>query len=555
MDKKSNLIAEYDRLSDQFFHVYYTYYPVHATRQGLHQYDDSLGHYQQGEIKNTLAEMKAIQSQVAIIDPGQMDHLHAMDHPVLTTRIKREIFWIEGWRFWQTNPLFYKDIIMDGMFNLVSRDFAPLDQRLRSLIARQKDVHGVLAAARENLVNPPIEYTTQAIDQMKGAGSFFENLPSAFTAVTNSGLLSEFKQTNAMVMKEMEAFLVFLENDLLLRSDGDFAIGEAGIQAILDAEEMIDVPVAKILERCYLDLQKTEDAIAELQKQIDPNATVDTLVARMRADHVAPEAVQQAIRDELVKVRGYLTEYDLMTVPDEMPHVISTPMPDYACGGGMMLTPGPFETVAEESYLALQIPKPGWSQDRIDGLWSDFNTYALALLMIHECYPGHHFQFYLEKRVQLQASKDHDSDSNSDGWAEYSKLMMVEKVLAPQNKFYLLAALLSRRSYIGASIAGLKIHLKMMTLEQASDFLMEKQGRTRENTYIWVLNRATHYPTHLTYYIGCEMVCKLHDDYKTLKGKDFSLKEFHDRFLTYGLIPLKVIRQDMLGSADDGILF
>ena len=84
---------------------------------------------------------------------------------------------------------------------------------------------------------------------------------------------------------------------------------------------------------------------------------------------------------------------------------------------------------------------------------------------------------------------------------------------------------------------------------------MEKQGRTRENTYIWVLNRATHYPTHLTYYIGSEMVRKLHEDYKALKGAAYSLKEFNDRFLTYGLIPIKVIRKDMLGAADDGVLF
>jgi uncharacterized protein (DUF885 family) len=254
-------------------------------------------------------------------------------------------------------------------------------------------------------------------------------------------------------------------------------------------------------------------------------------------------------------VRGYLTEYDLMTIPPEMPDVIATPMPDYASGGGMMLTPGPFETVAEESYLALQIPKPSWTQSRIDGLWSDFNTYALALLMIHECYPGHHTQFYLEKRVQLRASKDHDSDSNSDGWAEYGKYMMVDKVYAPKNLFYRLAVLLSKRSYIAAAIAGMEIHLQAKTLPEASDFLMEKQGRTRENTYIWVLNRATHYPTHLTYYIGSEMVRKLHDDYKALKGDAYSLKDFNDRFLTYGLIPIKVIRKDMLGDADDGVLF
>ena len=212
-----------------------------------------------------------------------------------------------------------------------------------------------------------------------------------------------------MVMDEMQKYLAFLEKDLLSRSHGKFAVGEAGVQAIIDVEEMIDVPVKDILKRCYQDLEKAETEIAAVARQIDPNATTTDLVARMRSNHKAPEELHQAIKDELISVRNCLTEYDLMTVPPEMPHVIATPMPDYASGGGMMLTPGPFETVAEESYLALQIPKPDWTQARIDGLWSDFNTYALVLLMIHECYPGHHMQFYLEKRVQLRASKDHDS--------------------------------------------------------------------------------------------------------------------------------------------------
>jgi uncharacterized protein (DUF885 family) len=220
-----------------------------------------------------------------------------------------------------------------------------------------------------------------------------------------------------------------------------------------------------------------------------------------------------------------------------------------------MLTPGPFEMNAKESYLKLQIPKPNWSQERIDGLWSDFNHYALTLLVIHECYPGHHTQFYLEKFAPMRASRDHDSDSNSDGWAEYAKFTFVEKVLAPMDPYYQLAALLSKRSYIAAAIAGLEIHLEERSLQEASDFLMEKQGRTKANTFIWVLNRATYYPTHLTYYIGSKMVGKLREDYQKMKGNAFSLKEFRDRFMSYGLIPIKVIRKDMLGETDDGVLF
>ena len=104
MTPKNLVETTYDKLSEEFFDTYYTYYPVHATRQGLHQYDNSLGHYKREEIAETLRKMKSIQAEVAKIDPAKMDRLHALDHPVLTTRMKREIYWIETWRFWENTP-------------------------------------------------------------------------------------------------------------------------------------------------------------------------------------------------------------------------------------------------------------------------------------------------------------------------------------------------------------------------------------------------------------------------------------------------------------------
>ena len=177
MNQPETIESTYDRISEEFFDIYYTYHPVHATRQGLHQYDNSLGHYKRDEIEETLRRMKVIQAQVAGIEPASMDRLHALDHPVLTTRIKREVYWIETWRFWENNPLFYKDIITEGLFNLVSRNFAPLEERLKSVIARERDVKAVLQAARDNLVNPPRVYTDQAIRYMKGARLFFTEIP------------------------------------------------------------------------------------------------------------------------------------------------------------------------------------------------------------------------------------------------------------------------------------------------------------------------------------------------------------------------------------------
>jgi uncharacterized protein (DUF885 family) len=554
MVEQNRIEDKYDRLSAEFFDLYYTYHPIHATRQGLHQYDNSLGHYKRNEIEATLQKMKAVQQEVARIDPASMDHAHELDHAVLTTRMKREIYWIETWRFWENNPLFYKDIVTEGLFNLVSRNFAPVEDRLRSVIAREREVPGVLQAARENLTNPPRVYTEQAIRYMNGAKLFFTEIPAEFAAVTDAGLVEQFTKSNQAVIDELDQFLVFLQNDLLPRSNGNFAVGEAGISAILDAEEMIDVPVKQILTRLYSDLEQSEADIDRIIQQIKPGATEAEMQELIHQNHPDRANLLDVAQKTLLELRSNLTKYNLVTIPEELPEVIVTRMPTYAGAGGMMLTPGPFEYVAKESYMAVNLPQPDWTDEQVETQLRDFNPYSMRLLFGHEAYPGHHTQFYLEKRVALTASKDHDSDSNSDGWAEYGKYMLVNEIYGKNDPLYHYATLRDKRGMIVCAIVGLEIHMGLRTLEDAADWLVKKSGRTVSGAHR-VLDRAIYYPTHLTYYIGGEMVRKLKEDYQALKGKEFSLKEFNDRFLTYGLIPIKVIRRDMLGDADDGILF
>jgi uncharacterized protein (DUF885 family) len=546
--------ARYDALCDEFFDTYYTYHPSHATRQGLHQYDGRLGHYQRAEVEETLRRMKAIQQQVAAIDPHSMDQRHALDHPVLSTRIKREIYWIETWRFWENNPLFYKDAITEGIFNLVSRNFAPPEERLKAVIGRERDIPGVLRAARENLTNPPPEYTEQAIRYFKGAKLFFNGIVGEFDGVADTELKKEFHESNMRVLEELDQFVGFLTDDLMPRSHGQFAVGEAGIQAILDCEEMMDVPVKDILARCYSDLEATEAALVEMAQQIAPGKTPEEVREQMKEHHPSREELLPSMKREMARMRNYLVERNLMTIPPEMPDVIISPMPTYRSAGGMMLTPGPFETRAKEAYLAINLPQADWSDERVQTQLRDFNIYNMTLLFLHEAYPGHHVQFYLEKRVPMRASKDHDSDSNSDGWADYGKYMMIDEIYGPLDPFYRFAALLGKRGSIISSIVGMELHMQTRTLAEAAEWMAAKSGRTRDGAYR-LLDRAVYYPTHLTYYIGSEMMRKLHDDYRKLRGPDFTLKEFHDRFMGYGLIPLKIVRQDMLGAADDGVLF
>src|SRR5439155_19349245 len=109
------------------------------------------------------------------------------------------------------------------------------------------------------------------------------------------------------------------------------------------------------------------------------------------------------------------------------------------------------------------------------------------------------------------------------------------EIYGPLDPFYRLATLLGKRGSIISSIVGLELHMQLRSLDEAAEWMAAKSGRTREGSYR-LLDRAVYYPTHLTYYIGSEMMRKLRDDYRKVRGAEFTLKEFHDRFMGYGLI-------------------
>ena len=65
------------------------------------------------------------------------------------------------------------------------------------------------------------------------------------------------------------------------------------------------------------------------------------------------------------------------------------------------------------------------------------------------------------------------------------------------------------------------------------------------------VNRFIHSPTQpMSYLIGYLDLMKLREDYKKMKGDGFNLKEFHDELLSYGSVPIILLRGVMLGERD-----
>jgi uncharacterized protein (DUF885 family) len=66
--------------------------------------------------------------------------------------------------------------------------------------------------------------------------------------------------------------------------------------------------------------------------------------------------------------------------------------------------------------------------------------------------------------------------------------------------------------------------------------------------------RGTFDPSYVLYTAGKLMVLKLREDYKASAGAGFSLRQFHDRFLANGTVPIWLHRALMLGEQNGQML-
>ena len=361
--------------------------------------------------------------------------------------------------------------------------------------------------------------------------------------------MAEFRQANARVIAELQAYGKYLQSDLLPRSHGDFRIGAATYSKKLLYDEMVDVPLGHLLEVGYENLRQNQRAFRETAAKLDPKRTPEQILASLNADHPAPSALLETFRSVLTGLRDYVTSHRIVTIPSTvLPIVEETPPFMRALTFASMDTPGPYESVAKEAFFNVTLPEAGWSRQRVEEHMSGFNRGTVISTAIHEVYPGHYTQFLWVKTAPSKVRKLLGCSSNAEGWAHYSEQMMLDEGYGNGDLKLRLGQLQDALLRNARYIAGIEMHTGKMTYQQAIDFFVKEGFQTRANGERET-KRGTSDPTYLVYTLGKLEILKLREEYKRAKGPAFRLGEFHDRFLEQGYPPVRIVREALLGKA------
>ncbi len=431
----------------------------------------------------------------------------------------------------------------------MSRKFAPPEARLKSLIERERHMPKVLQDARANLKNPPRIYTEIAIEQMPGNIEFFENdVPLAFKDVTDAKLLADFKASNGAVMAALKDYETFLKNDLLPRSHGDFRLGAENFSKKLLYEEMVDIPLDRLLEIGYANLRENQQKLRETAAKIDPSKTPQQILDDLEKDHPKPADLLGSFRDTVVKLRDFIQEKKIVTIPSPvLPILEETPPFMRALTFASMDTPGPYEEVAKEAFFNVTLPEKDWAPARVEDYMHSFNRGTILSTATHEAYPGHYVQFLWLQHVDSRVRKLLGANSNAEGWAHYSEQMMLDEGYAGGDPRMHLGQLQDALLRNARYIAGIEMHTGKRTFDQSVEFF-EKEGFQPHEGALKETKRGTSDPTYLYYTLGKLQILKLREDYHKMKGAQFSLQEFHDSFMKQGFPPIKIVRRAMLGN-------
>ena len=521
--------------------------------------DGKITDYSRLALDAELSRLRRFDDRLAKFDPGKLSPRQSIDLRILQAAVKKDLFEMQDMSVFERNPMVYARAADVNVY--IKRNFAPLEDRVRSLVAIESQIPNILIAARTNLNEVvPKPYVELAIQIAKGSADFLKkDLVAAIGNLKDEQLRVAFHEANRRGANALNDYAAWLEREKLPKASMDFALGEEKFGRFLAQTQLVDLPPQKILEIGLEQLKAEQAAFAEAAKKIDPNKSPIEVFKQIQSEHPTPQNLIADVAKDLDKIRKYVLSQHLVSIPSEIrAKVKETPQYLRATSFASMDTPGPFEKRANEAYYYVTPAENDWPEKQKEEWLTAFNYYTSDVVSIHEAYPGHYVQFlHLNTSPANKVEKIFGSYAFVEGWAHYCEKMMLDEGYGSSTNStpseddvkraakYRMAQADEALLRLCRLCVSIKMHTQKMSLDEATKFFREncyyEEKPARQEAM-----RGTFDPGYLNYTLGKLQILKLRDDYKAQQGDDFSLQKFHNELLNHGMPPIRLLREIML---------
>lgn len=531
-------MAKFSAFCDEYFKKYFELHPTDAIYYGIDGYDHLLNDYSDETYQAEKAFVEQSLAKLHRVSAAELNPDDAIDFALLEGKLTIQAYEHAKEDYRLKWPDTYSPI--DAIYILTVRSTGNLAGNLLSRLNRAPAVirQGIANLSRPD-ANPPKLWTENAVEGARGGVRFLDNLP-AHPRVQSAPIEPAALHTAIATAKDaLTEFVAFLERDLLPRSRGAYAVGEAHFNLLLKKKHFLDHDAQSLLALGESIFVKTKQELECLAEELAPAQGVEAAAKSIQERHPSSDEILPAYQKAMEAGRDFVKAKQLVSFPPkEELHVVYTPeFRRHEIPFAAYLSPSPKDPDQVGYYYVTPVTS--------DDLLREHNWTGLENTSVHESYPGHHLQFSVANSIPAASTLPRLMNESSvfyEGWALYCEQLMQEQgfLKSKEHRFVMLKDRLWRALRI---IIDVKTQTGKMTYDEAADLMVRELHFPREQA-CGDLNWYSQSPSvPMGYALGWSIINRLRDqEQKRLAGK-FNLCEFHDKLLSAGSISLPLVEK------------
>jgi hypothetical protein len=554
---------EFAAFVDRYLDAFARRHPSIAAGNGIHDHDDLLEDFSAAGVRQEVADLKRMRSELRGFDAAKLSADERVDQKILDGIIDGWLLEQETLENWKRNPMLYASALADGVHNLMTMENAPAPVRMRRVIAKLHELPRLLAAAEANITKPPKLFAQRGVIMMRGASSMLGgDLRLAFAEAGTPALRDSLWKAAEASRPLIDAYAAWLEKEVVPKATGDFTIGAVALSRRYHAEELIDTPIDRMVRIGERELKASQAAFRAAAARIDPRRAALDVWHDAWKDHPAMGQVIPSTQRIVDSLTAFVRARNLATVPANERVIVAQSQP-FNIGAASMHASPPLEPVPVKSFYYVNEPRGGQSPEQDEAALQRHNKYSVTITSAHEAMPGHwlHSVFMRRtpgkiRRIWIGLNPFPQPSSGQDGWAHYAEQLIADQGYAGGDPRYVMAQQSDALMRICRLLAGIRVHTKQWTLEQAQA-CFEKEAFLAPPAAQREAERSSYDPTYGGYFLGKRGFLKLRKDYEAKQqqaGQAFDLKAFHERVMSNGIAPLWAHRALLLPGDRSAII-
>jgi hypothetical protein len=552
----STLAPLFNAWLDDFFSAYYRRRPVNATFIGVHQYNHALPDYSPSGVDETLAEMQGLLDRLVALPDETLSPAEHIDRRLAEGFLQIQLWEFQSDHFQRANPSTYTGEAIFSLIALFLTDFAPLKERLPAAIARMQAIPAFLHQAQANLQAAPLAWSERAVRECRGALAFLDEGVEILvqTYAIRDPVLRRAAGQAAAAFAEFQAFL---ESELQRRPTQAYACGEQAFDLLLRQGHFVESSPQEVAAYAEAELRLAQAYLQSHAADFGA-ASPEEALAGLVGLHPSLAEYPQRYGDLWQACRQASQQHDLLTWPDFPIRYL--PQPAWARQAAPFLyflfyrAPAAFNRPAVHDYLFTPI-EPGLPPAEQETLLRLNNDSVIKMNhVIHHGAIGHHVQNWHAYRAQSRIGQVAAVDcaariamfcggTMAEGWAVYATdLMCATDFVTPLEKY---AEYQTRRRMCARAVVDVRLHLGDYTLEEAGRYYQEQAGMSPSAALGEAVKNSMFPGAAVMYVLGSDRIHALRRELSARLGNRFSLRQFHDQFLSYGSIPVALAAAEM----------